>query len=452
MMYYQYHLLISILVASTVAGCVGRQERLRSESNPPNDQSTKTDDESDKPSVATKPVGTGVEDGNGGDIIICKKSYPSLGNRSTGSLDLYMARQRFTNIELLNKTNSDTNETAIAKAVAKRLEKLDPHRYRILVGFIDTFYSEAKIDDLFSIPELSDEGAFVLPGADCRIQNIILRKTPKVPGDQLYSIQGKLWKELDTDSRVALILHEVIYREMAWQHRTAEVPIYFNGSLIGDQFRLLDQKGYIEMLGDLGIAAQYVTKGGVLLDLATVSFSASGEVSSGSLAVGDYRSPDGALKNNTDSVWKSGGEFQVGAIRIGALAKLAMTFHSGEIPKKITGSISVSPQALVGSGRCKGSSYDPLITYSVDDMEFRADGSLEKIKLSEQYRVGLNLLCQSGPSLNIVVKGPIKIRQQGSLESAVSAREQTLDLNGVPRTVSEGEVIFFNEEGWVTGQ
>ncbi|MGE0172849.1 MAG: hypothetical protein AB7T49_08695 [Oligoflexales bacterium] len=242
----------------------------------------------------------GVEDGNGGDVYVCKKPISEWDDRRLVFLDLWYAMSELGDFK---KPEFDKNDKQahirLAKNYLKSIEKLDPYRYEKYSRHIDSFEQEMDLYD--TIPNLPDEITIHRkPGKKCEIANIVAQYSPAEdfslpPAGQntemsalspRYRVQREYWKEIRKSpvDLAVLLLHEVAYRETRqFGLSRGENVTKFVAHMINGRFREENREGYYKFLQNKGFPTFFKTKGGVLLDLTSLKWSDAGELVSGEL-------------------------------------------------------------------------------------------------------------------------------------------------------------------------
>jgi len=74
--------------------------------------------------------------------------------------------------------------------------------------------------------------------ADCALEQLVIQSEPDVPGDARYLINDDIWRRLPVEDQVAVILHEIIYREaFPLGHQDSRKVRYFNSWLYSNDIR-----------------------------------------------------------------------------------------------------------------------------------------------------------------------------------------------------------------------
>lgn len=192
---------------------------------------------------------------NGGSIIQC-------GARAE-VYDLFEGREAHG----LNISNFSGDELSIVKAVLKRIEKFEPRRAAKYSNYLESFYSEARfVNAPISAIEDLGEGTLLPPKGCTKVQAISqARKTSLV--EARYLISEKIWKSLDSLNRAALIVHELIYREVFEENEivsNSQGVRNLSALLFSNEFERLNWESYILAIKGSGLqSVQY--KGYTLL-------------------------------------------------------------------------------------------------------------------------------------------------------------------------------------------
>ena len=147
--------------------------------------------------------------GNGGDVVVCPDR--------TQLLDYYEA-------ELFNyklETYPGNSEWEKAANILKKIEKLNPTRYRLYSEGLQNFQQEIIYSIAGNLEDIPDQGDIPLP-RNCELKQIIIQAPNRTPETYFswskiqpnrYLIDKNLWEKLDLDHRAGLIIHELILRE-----------------------------------------------------------------------------------------------------------------------------------------------------------------------------------------------------------------------------------------------
>ncbi len=141
--------------------------------------------------------------GNGGDVIVCGDKVELL--------DLYEARVRgFKPLKLTTQNHEDM----FREVLERRLSQLQPQRASRYREYGQEFFRESLILPGIELSDVADAGLAVIPRG-CKLEQIAVQLADGdiIPGANRYTISQDLWDKLDEFNKMALMLHEVIYRE-----------------------------------------------------------------------------------------------------------------------------------------------------------------------------------------------------------------------------------------------
>lgn len=146
--------------------------------------------------------------GGGGKILVCEKN----GKYEALVLDLFEARKSGFTIDLgPGKTRSEK-----ISYVLNRLAKVAPYHALSYKKWIkELLKSESAFYEDSILPVTDDLGVAVLPN-NCEVLQVVVQRNndeSKLPGMFRYLFDKDAFLNLDIDNQVALIFHEVIYRE-----------------------------------------------------------------------------------------------------------------------------------------------------------------------------------------------------------------------------------------------
>jgi len=185
----------------------------------------------------------GDEKGNGGDVLICPDRTPKY-----EVFDIFEARfiRRFPLDLGANALSVDEKMLLLLE----RLNKYSPTRARLYQQWYQEFMQEAQFFADIDLGEVNDSDHILIP-AGCKIKQIIIQREVSLPGDKRYIIDKNLWDHLDNDNIAALIMHELIYREM--NQETSVHVRYFNSFLFSDKISQLTKAEFILLLRRVGL-------------------------------------------------------------------------------------------------------------------------------------------------------------------------------------------------------
>ncbi len=189
------------------------------------------------------PYANAGQSGNGGDVVVCIADGRI---QSVQFLDLYEAKT----LRKIQYNLGDKNLSVQAKIelALTRLHLFSPVRGETYLAQSEAFFGEALFLKGVKLDDVPDAGYLALP-VGCNIEQIVIQQEPRFPGDPRYTVSQDLWDFLDNDSKAALILHEVIYREaISYGHTYSIATRYFNSLIFGDQLKNLTMKGFVDRL------------------------------------------------------------------------------------------------------------------------------------------------------------------------------------------------------------
>ncbi len=184
--------------------------------------------------------------GNGGDALVCPSGVTFY--------DWYESSALYG----LVPKHGPGSATAVERAqkVVGRLIALNPTRALRYAHMIDHFMSEAQFVSGASLIDLPDVGLGAIP-ANCHLAQLAVQRSyASMPGERRYLIDAELWNRLELDQQAALIVHEVILRELM---ETAEGPLtntvavrHFNALLLADAMAEFDEPRWYKTLHNWG--------------------------------------------------------------------------------------------------------------------------------------------------------------------------------------------------------
>jgi len=181
----------------------------------------------------------GNEVGNGGDIFYCNNSKAML-------VDIYEAStERAIQLDL-GPSNLDVS--AKVKMAIDRLERLSPLRAKMYQSQADDFDKDTAFISSAQLTPIADVFNWEVPDG-CELKQIAIQHTPEFPQDKRYLVSKDLWDLLDSNSKAALILHEVIYREALSNGIQNSVSVrYFNSLLFSHELDRMSIKDFVSTL------------------------------------------------------------------------------------------------------------------------------------------------------------------------------------------------------------
>ncbi|MBC7429710.1 MAG: hypothetical protein H7336_13925, partial [Bacteriovorax sp.] len=167
--------------------------------------------------------------GNGGDVVVCKNSVELL--------DIYEARL---NGHVLKNPEGQSYKGKLAHLLNKKLIPLQPERAKKYLGNLDTFESEAAFLPGIILNDVDDAGMVAIPKG-CKLKQIIIQlsDSERPPGRKRYTVSLDLWNKLDDFNKMALVLHEIVYREaISYKASNSMIVRAFVGEIIRSDFDL----------------------------------------------------------------------------------------------------------------------------------------------------------------------------------------------------------------------
>jgi hypothetical protein len=122
------------------------------------------------------------------------------------------------------------------KYILTKWRAVSPLRIELYMSWLETFETEAGFLSGSTLPNIPDEGIVAIP-TGCEIQQVAIQLSDSDLGTSYtrYTINKDLWDLMDDNSKAALILHELIFREaITAQHRVSLRVRYLNAILLSD--------------------------------------------------------------------------------------------------------------------------------------------------------------------------------------------------------------------------
>ena len=198
--------------------------------------------------------------GNGGYAVVCYKPENTKTIASAELLDLYEGRTiRAFQIDLgPGPTWSERLELML-----KRLEAFSPRRAQRYREQAASFSNEARFLTGVDLGDIGDAEPIVVP-VGCKPKPVVNQREPEFPGDPRYIVQSDIWNALDENSKAALILHELVYREL--KQETSLRTRYFISIISSTEWANLTALTYFDLSRRVGFNSE--EQSGVELDLA----------------------------------------------------------------------------------------------------------------------------------------------------------------------------------------
>lgn len=168
--------------------------------------------------------------GNGGDVIICGKKVELL--------DIYEAR--LSGYKLKTPEGANYNKM-LENIITKKMAPIQPIRANRYLSNLRTLNSEMQFLPGITLNDVDDAGVVAIPKG-CTLEQVAIQLSDDVrpAGKKRYTVSLDLWNQMDDLNKVALILHEVIYRE-AIQSETVTTSMMVRamvGEILRDELNL----------------------------------------------------------------------------------------------------------------------------------------------------------------------------------------------------------------------
>jgi hypothetical protein len=188
--------------------------------------------------------------GNGGDGVVCRDSTGTV--QSIEQLDYFEGR-------VLRALYPDLGspQLSVAEKVSMalgRLSNLDPERYFQYSTEFSNFFSNVQWVRGVNLVDIPDYGELPIDPTNCKIEQLAIQRKPEIPGDKRYVINGDLWDLMNNDTKAALVLHEVIYRDAITRGHTNSMRVrYFNTIISSHRLEGMNSDDYKQLLSTLGL-------------------------------------------------------------------------------------------------------------------------------------------------------------------------------------------------------
>ncbi|MBL7687661.1 MAG: hypothetical protein JNJ49_06470 [Bdellovibrionaceae bacterium] len=197
--------------------------------------------------------------GNGGYAVVCTKPENAKTIVSAELLDLYEGRTiRAFQLDL--GPGPSFNEHL--ELILKRLEAFSPRRAQRYREQAASFLHEARFLTGVDLGDIGDADPIVVP-VGCTPKPVVNQREPEFPGDPRYIVQSEIWNALDESSKAALILHELVYREL--KQDTSLRTRYFVSMISSTEWVNLTTLTYFDLSRRVGFPSE--EQSGVELDL-----------------------------------------------------------------------------------------------------------------------------------------------------------------------------------------
>jgi hypothetical protein len=187
----------------------------------------------------------GFKKGNGGFVIVCGTVAPTY-----RLLDLYEAEFRY---HLTPEFAPEGNEFQRAQVILDRFARLNPARRQLYRQWLQDSKSEMVFLDELNIVGVPDIGVTYIPDG-CSLRQMIVQVDP-TQFEKRFTIDRRLWNNLNVDHRAAAIVHEIIYREAISfenQHSSSQPSRLLNAFLHSGQMKMVRLQEWLLFLQGLG--------------------------------------------------------------------------------------------------------------------------------------------------------------------------------------------------------
>lgn len=184
--------------------------------------------------------------GNGGDVLKCEVNGASI----------YTILDWYEGIEIRNlNLNLGENQLSFDEKIQlaiKRLQRLSPKRAARFQLSLESFFNETKWLTSGTLIDIPDSDHILLPN-NCQILQIANQSTPVLSTDKRYVIDLKLWQNLSDDQKVALVLHEIIYKEALEDgHQNSISTRILNSLILSKELEVMSVYEFTNVLKILG--------------------------------------------------------------------------------------------------------------------------------------------------------------------------------------------------------
>lgn len=182
--------------------------------------------------------------GNGGYVLKCESAKGVV----IKSFDLVEGEIMYDQVPLYS---SQKNFKEKAKEIINRIKKHNPSRVELYLGWLKNFEKELRfLPSGVNLVDIPDVSIGILPQA-CQLKQAIVQTSQPVSNQPRYLINSDLWNAMTEDTKAALVVHEIIYREAIQvenRHLNSFYVRQFNQWLHADKLSSLSLKDYISFL------------------------------------------------------------------------------------------------------------------------------------------------------------------------------------------------------------
>lgn len=186
----------------------------------------------------------GHDRGNGGDVLVCRDQMGKI--TSARFYDLFEAEVKF-GLNLVPAQGNTIDEKV--ESLITRVEEIDPSRASLFRIWYSDFFKESKFIPGVELGDIPDQGDALWP-TNCKIMQLVVQTELKPPlNPHRYTFSQDLWNLLDDNSKVATILHELIFREARIRGHKSSVSVrYLNALFLADKLNHLTLLEYQKLI------------------------------------------------------------------------------------------------------------------------------------------------------------------------------------------------------------
>jgi len=191
----------------------------------------------------------GDERGNGGDAVVCRNADGAI--VSAEALDHYEARTQL-GIEIDAGFPANSITEAV-QHVLDRIPDFDITRKSNYQVWANEFFDDANFLDGINLVDIPDSDHIAIPSG-CEIEQLVIQRLTSLPRQKRYTINQDIWEHLDDSSKVAMVIHEIIYRDALQLGHLNSIntryvaarllELAFSDISIADYGSMMDQAGF----------------------------------------------------------------------------------------------------------------------------------------------------------------------------------------------------------------
>jgi hypothetical protein len=188
------------------------------------------------------------QEGNGGDVIVCRDIHNQNKVTSIALLDFYES-------QILRNIVPDLDPNVSVESnfdvLLSRLERRDPVFKNRVLSLYSKFFHETKFTNE-TLEDIPDSEHLSFP-VSCHVEQIAIQgELAKKSHGSYYLINKQLYDLLTNDHKAGLILHEILYRIYIEYTNTANsiVPRYLNSLIASDRINQLSLDDYVKLISE----------------------------------------------------------------------------------------------------------------------------------------------------------------------------------------------------------